>query len=60
MRKSNDHFAPSWTDDNPLFRRYFFNLFKSKKEKTVVPGRPEAIPPAELKKRVIGLGRGKK
>jgi len=60
MRKVKYHFEPSWTDDNPLFRRYFLNLFKSKKEKAELSGRPDAIPPEELKKRVIEMGRGKK
>jgi hypothetical protein len=60
MREAKYHFEPLWTDDNPLFRRYFLKLFKSKKEKAELPGKPEAIQPAELKKRVIGLGRGKK
>ena len=60
MRRAKYHFEPSWTDDNPLFRRYFLNLFKSKKEKVEQPGRLNAIPAKELKKRVIELGRGKK
>ena len=46
--------------DNPDFRRYFLNLFKSKKEKVEQPGRLNEIPAKELKKRVIELGRGKK
>ena len=47
-------------DDQPLFRRYFLNLFKSKKKVSTLPGYPQVIPPNELKKRVIGIGRGKK
>jgi len=60
MRTSEYHFSKNMPDDRPLFRRYFFNLFKSKKTKLPDSGYPQAIPPDELKKRVIELGKGKK
>jgi len=60
MRTSKYHFEPSRIDDHPLFRRYFLNLFKSKKEKAIETERSGAIPPDKLKKRVIELGRGRK
>ena len=61
MRTSNYHFSVRLPDDDPLFRRYFLKIFKSEKEKIAGHLRhPDAIPPDELKKRVIALGRGKK
>ena len=60
MRKSHYHFSMALPDDLPIFRRYFLKLFKAKKDKAVVLRHPDAIPPDELKKRVIDLGRGKK
>jgi hypothetical protein len=60
MRKSKNHFKTLWTDDSPLFKRYFLRLFKTKKEKAAVLAKSGAIPPEELKKRVIALGRGRK
>jgi hypothetical protein len=43
--------------DEPLSRRYFLRLFKSKEQKVYRKG---AIPPDELKKLVISIGKGKK
>jgi len=43
--------------DEPLSRRYFLKLFKSKTQKV---SRVGAIPPGELKKLVISIGKGKK
>jgi len=43
--------------DEPLSRRYFLKLFKSKTQKVFRVG---AIPPGELKKLVISIGKGKK
>jgi hypothetical protein len=60
MRTSGYYFSANLPDDQPLFRRYFLNLFKSKKKVSTLPGYPQVIPPNELKKRVIGIGRGKK
>ena len=60
MRRSKYRFAGLLPDENPLSRRYFLNLFKSKKQKLDESRRPDVIPPEELKKRVIELGRGKK
>jgi hypothetical protein len=60
MRTSTNHFGAFRADEQPLFRRYFLKLFKSKKEDISHLRHPDAIPPAELKKQVIALGRGKK
>ena len=60
MRRSNYRFAGSLPDENPLSRRYFLNFFKSKKRKLDESRRPNIIPPEELKKHVIELGKGKK
>ncbi len=60
MRTSIYHFSANMPDDQPLFRRYFLKIFKSNKEKSSHLRHPDAIPPGELKKRVIGLGKGKK
>jgi len=55
MRTSKYYFSAKLPDDQPLFRRYFLNLFKSKKAKS-----SQSIPPSELKKKIIGIGKGKK
>jgi hypothetical protein len=60
MRTAKYHFSAKLPDDQPLFRRYFLKLFKSKKETVSEGHETEAIPPAELKKRVIELGKGTK
>jgi len=60
MRTSKNHFSQMFTDDQPLFRRYFLKLFKSKREKERVLRHQNAISSADLKKRVIELGKGKK
>jgi len=60
MRTLKYHFSANMPDDQPLFRRYFFKIFKSKKVKSSHLRHPDAIPPDELKKRVIDLGKGKK
>jgi len=60
MRTSKYHFSANMPDNQPLFRRYFLKLFKTKKEKLSQPVHPDTIPPDELKKRVIELGKGKK
>jgi hypothetical protein len=60
MRNPKYHFSANLPDDQPLFRRYFLKFLKAKKVKSSHPGHPQAIPPDELKKRVIGLGKGKK
>ena len=60
MRTSGYYFYAYMPDDQPLFRRYFLNLFKSKKKISTLPGSPQVIQATELKKRVIGIGRGKK
>jgi hypothetical protein len=60
MRTSEYHFSENMPDDQPLFRRYFLNFLKSKKRKTSDPGGLQPIPPDELKKKVIELGKGKK
>ena len=61
MRTSNYHFSVRLPDDTPLFRRYFLKIFKSDKDKAAARLRhPDAIPPDELKKRVIAIGRGRK
>lgn len=60
MRTSKNHFETLWTKDHPLFRKYFLNLFKSKKEKARVREKLHVIPAEDLKKRVIELGRGRK
>jgi hypothetical protein len=43
--------------EEPLLRRYFLKLFKSKVQKAARKG---AIPPEALKKLVISIGKGKK
>ncbi len=60
MRTLKYHFSANMPDEQPLFRRYFLKIFKSKKAKSSHLRHPDAIPPDELKKRVIGLGKGKK
>ncbi len=60
MRRSKFRFPGSLPDENPLSRRYFLKFFKSKKKKLEELRNPDIIPPDELKKRVIELGRGKK
>ncbi len=60
MRTFKYHFSVNMPDDQPLFRRYFLKIFKSKKAKSSHLRHPDAIPPDELKKRVIDLGKGKK
>ena len=60
MRTSKNHFSQMFADDQPLSRRYFFKLFKSKREKEHDFRHLNTIPPGDLKKRVIELGRGKK
>jgi hypothetical protein len=60
MSTSKYHFSANLPDDQPLFRRYFLKIFKSKKEKSEQSVHPNTISPAELKKRVIELGKGKK
>ena len=60
MRRSKFRFPGSLPDENPLSRRYFLKFFKSKKKKLEELRNPDIIPPDELKKRVIKLGRGKK
>jgi hypothetical protein len=60
MRTSNYHFSANLPDDQPLFRRYFLKIFKSKKEKTSSGEHLDTFEPADLKKRVIELGKGKK
>jgi hypothetical protein len=60
MRTSKHHFSAKLTDDQPLFKRYFLKLFKSKKQKSSESEPPSTFHPAELKKRVIELGKGKK
>jgi hypothetical protein len=60
MRISNFHFQAKLPDDGPLFRRYFFKLFKDKKYSGGRLRHPDAIPPDELKRQVIALGKGKK
>jgi hypothetical protein len=60
MRTSKYYFTANLPDDQPLFRRYFLNLFKSKKEKPSLTESSQALPPGELKKRVIDIGKGKK
>ncbi len=60
MRISKYHFSANMPDDQPLFRRYFLKIFKSKKAKSSRLRHPDTIPPDELKKRVIGFGKGKK
>ena len=60
MRTSKYHFAVHLPDDQPLFRRYFLKLFKTKKEKTADSEQPVTFSPQDLKKRVIELGKGKK
>jgi hypothetical protein len=60
MRTSNYHFSANLPDDQPLFRRYFIKLFKSKKDTSSEGEEYRTFSPQELKKRVIELGRGKK
>jgi hypothetical protein len=60
MRNIKYHFSINLPDDNPLFRRYFLRIFKSKAEKSALLRHPDAIPPDELKSRIIELGKGKK
>ena len=60
MRTPYDHFHVCLPDEEPLFKRYFLKMFKTKKESTARLRHPDAIPPDELKKQVIALGRGKK
>ena len=57
MRSTKHHQTAYLWDDTPLMKRYFFKFFKSKKE---APQREGVIPPDELKKMVIEIGRGKK
>jgi hypothetical protein len=60
MRTSKYHFSAELPDDQPLFRRYFLKLFKTKKEKVPESQEQVIIPPADLKKRVIEIGKGTK
>jgi len=60
MRTSKYHFTANLPDDQPLFKRHFLKLFKSKKEKSSEIPHSLSIPPNELKKKVIELGKGKK
>jgi predicted RNA methylase len=60
MNTNKFHFAGKLPDDQPLFRRYFLRLFKSKARKETEARHTDAIPPDVLKKKVIELGRGKK
>ena len=60
MRTSKYHFSANLPSDQPLFRRYFLKIFKSKKEKAAQLSQHKSIPPEDLKKKVIGLGKGKK
>jgi len=59
MRKSTYRFDRPMPDEFPLSKRYFLKLFKSKKQSEQSKS-PDTIPPDELKKRVIELGKGKK
>jgi hypothetical protein len=60
MRTSKYHFSANLPDDQPLFKRHFLNFFKAKKEKSSDLPDSQSIPPIELKKKVIELGKGKK
>lgn len=60
MRTSKHHFLASVADDRPLFRRYFLKFFKSKKDRAAELRHPDVIPPDELKRQVIELGKNKK
>jgi hypothetical protein len=60
MRRSKYRYAGSAPEEYPLSKRYFLKLFKSKKKESEEVRGPATIPPAELKKRVIELGKGKK
>jgi len=60
MRTSKYYFSAKLPDDQPLFRRYFLKIFRSRKEISSLPAYNQAIPPTELKKRVIEIGKGKK
>jgi len=57
MRIHNKNISNNMFCDEPLSRRYFLKLFKSKTQKV---SRVGAIPPGELKKLVISIGKGKK
>ena len=57
MRISHYHYADQHTKDEPMMKRYFLNLFKTKKEKELREG---VIEPVELKRQIIAIGRGKK
>jgi hypothetical protein len=59
MRKPTYRFDRFMPDEYPLSKRYFLKLFKSKKQSEEAQI-PDTIPPGELKKRVIGIGKGKK
>ena len=57
MRISHFHFKHQPFSEEPMAKRYFLNLFKTKKEKELREG---VIPPDELKRQVIAIGRSKK
>ncbi|TFH02057.1 MAG: hypothetical protein E4H13_03220 [Calditrichales bacterium] len=59
MRRSIYYFSPLDCEDQPLSKRFFFKFFKSKGGQEPMRN-PGAIPPEELKKKIIALGRGKK
>lgn len=56
MKPFHDHYAAFSIYDEPLIKRYFLKFFTTKRKKA----RGQAMSPAELKKLVISIGRGKK
>jgi hypothetical protein len=57
MKSVHYHFSNYLPEDEPRMRRYFLNLFKSKKQEVVREG---VLSPEELKETLIKIGRGKK
>jgi hypothetical protein len=56
MKPFHDHYAAFSIYDEPLNKRYFLKFFTKKRKKA----RGQSMSPAELKKLVISIGRGKK
>lgn len=56
MKPFHDPYAVFPIYDEPLIRRYFLKLFKTKRKRA----RGQAMSPADVKKLVISIGRGKK